>query len=178
MKSVRIGIWGLLVLASVLFSAPAYALTVLREGEARSFLGDKKQMLVSGNYSYNILGRSHRDSMNGRFSDAVAFAPNQGKFIFPRRKDGDRIIIFSAPDGREEPPVTEDAWRQKIENTLSDDNRDPYVFLDDNKKVLGILFVGNYTHVTSKINDRGLLEVAVVVEGFGDNDRHHRRGVI
>ena len=146
-------------------SAPAQALTVLKGGEADKYLGNLKGRILGGKYTYEILSRSHRDAMHGRFSDGLIFNTGGGNFTYPKRKNGDHIVLIDAPDGREEDPVTEDAWRQKIQNTLSDDNDIPYVFLDDTGKELAIVYVGKGTQVTSSMTPEGLLRVELLVEG-------------
>ena len=156
---------GLVFLAGI--SSNAFALTVLTGNEASRHLGDLKGHLLAGPYTYEILGRNHRDAMYGRFSDGVIFNTQGGKFLYPRRHDGDHLVVIDAPDGREEDPVTEDAWRQKIQNAISDDNRIPYVFLDDQKNEIAILYVGKGTQVIYRINPDGLLEIALKIDSLG-----------
>ncbi len=105
---------------SVALASPVFALTVLKGADASQYLGDIQAHLLSGKYAYEILSRNHRDAMHGRFSDGVIFSPNLGKFLFLRKKDGDCIVVLNALDGREEAPVTENDWRTKIKNALSD----------------------------------------------------------
>ena len=155
-------------------STPCFALTVLKGGEAAAYLGDAKTHFLSAKYTYEILTRKHRDAMHGRFSDAVIFNKDGGNFLYPRRKDGDHIVVIDAPGGREEDPATEDVWRQKLANTLSDDNNTPYVFLDG-KNELATVFVGNRTEVTAKMNSDNLLEITIAVEGARDAQKTFRR---
>ena len=155
----------------------AFALTGLTGGEASQRLGDLKGHLLAGQYTYEILGRNHRDAMYGRFSDGVIFNAHGGKFLYIRRHDGDHQVVIDAPNGREEDPVTEDSWRQKIQNAISDDNNIPYVFLDDQKNEIAILYVGKGTQVTYKMNDNGLLEIALKIESLGGiRGRRRSRG--
>ncbi len=155
----------------------AYALTVLTGNEASQRLGDLKGHLLAGHYTYEILGRNHRDAMYGRFSDGVVFNAQGGKFLYPRRHDGDHEVLIDAPNGREEDPVTEDSWRQKIQNAISDDNSIPYIFLDDQKNEIAILYVGKGTQVTYKISQDGLLEVALKIDSLGGmRGRRRSRG--
>ena len=158
----------------LLCSSRADALTVLQGNEAKAHLGDFKQHFLSAPYTCDILARSHRDSMHGRFSDGVVFNTDGGTFEFLKSKDGERDLVLDSPPGRQEEPVTEELWRHKIENTLSDDNNIPYVFLDDDKKELAVLFVGNGTRVGSKMTPQNLLEISLSVEGAKDH-RGRRR---
>ena len=162
---------------SLFNAANALALTTLKGSEAQNYLGNNKQHLSSGKYTFDILGRSHRDSMHGRFSDGVVFNADGGKFHFPRRKDGDYIIVIDAANGREEESLSEEAWSKKIQNALSDDNRIPYVFLDDTKKELAIVYVGSSTKVNAKMNDENLLEISIAVEG-AQSSHHFRKGML
>ena len=164
---------------SVGASSDAWALTVLKADEASGYLGDVRDHLLSGKYgqyTYDVLSRSHRDAMHGRFSDGVICNAKGGNFLFPRGKDGDRTIVIDAPNGREEAPVTQDAWLGKIKNTLSDDNRIPYVFFDDAKNEIAIAFVGSDTQVTWRLNDQQLLEISIKIEGSGGRSSSRRRG--
>ncbi len=162
---------------SLFFCHEAFALMVLKGDEASRYVGSLKDHLMSGKYTYEILARSHRDAMHGRFSDGTLFNPDGGKFLYPRRKNGDHIIVIDSPEGREESPVTEDAWREKLQNVLEDDNTIPYVFLDDARKELAILYVGVGTQVNAKMNGQGLLQVSLTVEGAkGTASTYRRRG--
>ena len=167
---------GIAPLLIVLLGSNAWALTVMKGQEASDYLGDLKAHVLAGKYTYEILARSHRDAMHGRFSDALLFNTGGGNFLYPRRRDGDHIIVIDAPNGREEEPVTEDVWRQKIKNVVSDDNGVPYVFFDDTKHEIAILMVGTGTQVAYKVNDTGLLEISVHVESQGVI-RGRRRGL-
>ena len=153
----------------------AFALTVLKQDEAKNYLGDVKAHILAGSYTYDILSRNHRDSMHGRFSDGVLFNPTGGKNLFLRRKDGDYKMVINSPDGREKDPVNEDNWRQRINNVLSDDNTFPTIFLDDAKKELVLVFVGRGTQVTGQMNDKGLLEISISVEGARDRSMNSKR---
>ncbi len=145
----------------------AFALTVLTGHEASQRLGNLKEHLLAGKYTYEILGRNHRDAMYGRFSDGLIFNTGGGNFAYPRRHDGDHLVVIDSPRGREEDPVTEDSWRQKIQNVLSDDNSIPYVFLDDQKNEIAILYVGKGTQVNYEINQDGLLEISLKIASLG-----------
>ncbi|MBI4352750.1 MAG: hypothetical protein HY593_02375 [Candidatus Omnitrophica bacterium] len=149
----------------LMLATQAEALETLKGEEARSYIGDIRQRTAGGKYTYEILSRSHRDAMYGRFSDALIFNAEGGLFAYPRRKDSDHLVVIDSPEGREEEPVTEEAWRRKIQNVLSDDNSLPYVFLDDNRKEMAIVYVGKGTQVTSRINEGGLLEIGIRIEG-------------
>ena len=163
------------MLSVTITASSAFTLTVLKQDEAKNFLGDIKSHILSGSYTYDILSRNHRDAMHGRFSDGVLFNSGGGKFLYLRRKDGDYKMVIDPPEGREKDPVNEDNWRQKIENALSDDNSFPTVFLDDAKKELVIVFVGRGTQVTGQMNDKGLLEISISVEGSKDRSSNFRR---
>lgn len=155
---------------------PAYALTVLKGEEADKFIGDIKQHLLAGKYTYDILGRSRRDAMNRRFSDGVIFNSGGSKFLFLRRRDSECIVVLNAPGGREEAPVNEDSWRQKVENALSDDNDYSYLFLDDSKNELAIVRVGRGTQVSGKMTPEGFLQIELKVAGASEaGDLHSRR---
>ena len=171
MKTLQKTLW---IFALIAVQTPSlYALTILKGKEAVDYVGDPKQYFVGKKYTYEVLARSHRDSMNSRFSDGTLFNPDGGNFGYPRRKDSDYIILIDDPNGREEEPVTEDIWRQKLQNVLSDDNNNPYVFLDDDKKELAVLYVGNGTKVRAEINGGKLLKITLTVPGA--SNRHHRR---
>lgn|SRR3989338_3924456 len=167
----------IMVLVLVGVSSNAFALTVLTGSEASQYLGDLKARLLRGKYTYEILGRNHRDAMYGRFSDGLIFNTQGGNFLYLRRQDGDHLVVIDAPNGREEDPVTEDSWRQKIQNTLSDDNNIPYVFLNDQKDEIAVLFVGKGTRVTYQTNSQGLLEISLKVDSIGGmRGRRRSRG--
>ncbi|MGH7197485.1 MAG: hypothetical protein ACREH5_01930, partial [Candidatus Omnitrophota bacterium] len=93
------------------------------------------------------------------------FNAGGGNFLYPRRKNGDHIIVIDAPDGREEEPVTEAIWRQKLQNALSDDNPIPYVYLDDAGKEIAVLYVGKGTNVSAKASADSLLQISLEVPG-------------
>ena len=164
---------------AVQLAPAASALTVLTGSEAGRYLKDPKTHFLSGGYTYEILGRSHRDAMHGRFSDGVIFNPGGGQFLYPLRKDGEHKIVIDSPSGREEDPVTGDAWRQKLSNALSDDNIYAYVFLDDQKRELAVVYVGRGTQVTGLMNEEGRLEISLMVEGArGARSSGRRRGMM
>jgi hypothetical protein len=158
----------------ILVVQPAFALTVLKGPDASSYLGDPKQHFLTGPYTCNILERSHRDSMHGRFSDGVIFNTGGGPLEFLKRKDGECLVVVDSTSGREVEPVTEDYWRHKLGNTLSDDNNIPVVFLSDDKKELAVVFIGNDTKVDGKMLDNGLLQISLSVTG-GKENRGRRR---
>lgn len=155
-------------------SSPAFALTTLKGDEAKRHVGDPKERFLSGKYTYEILGRSHRDAMYGRFSDGTIFNAGGGNFLYPRRKNGEHLIVIDAPDGREEEPVTEEEWRRKIANALSDDNPIPTVYLDEAGKEIAVLFVGRGTNVSAKMNAAGLLEITLDIPGAKGTGRRKR----
>lgn len=158
-------------------SSPAFALTILKGDEAARHVGDAKAKFTSALYTYEILKRSHRDAMHGRFSDAVIFNAGGGLFSYPKRKDGEHTVIIDDPSGREEEPVTEEAWRRELDNTLSDDNREPVVFLDDQQKELAVVYIGRGTKIDAKMRGENLLEIAISVPG-GKEGRGRRRGMM
>jgi hypothetical protein len=163
--------------ASCIAIGPAYGLITLKDEEARQYVGDARTKFTSSNYTYEILSRSHRDAMNGRFSDATLFNPGGGNFLYLRRKDGDHRLVIDSTAGREEEPVTEAAWRQRIDNALSDDNNIPLVFLDDSRKELAVIFIGKRTNVSQRLNSDGLLEIEINVPGStSQSGRSRRRG--
>lgn len=163
-----------LLTALALSASPASALTLLKNEEARQYIGDIKTHILAGQYVYGILSRSHRDAMHGRFSDGVIFNPGGGHILFLRNKDGERKFVINAPEGREKEPVTEETWRQKIQNTLSDDNPIPYVFFDDAKREIAIVFVGKGTEVITRVNEKNLLEIELKIEGSREHQSNRR----
>ena len=160
-----------------LAGSEAWALTILKGREAAEHIGDAKAHFVDKGYTFEMLKRSHRDAMHGRFSDAVIFNPDGGLFSYPRRKDGDHKFVVDDPAGREEEPATEEEWRRNIQNALSDDNPEPVVFLNEEGKELATVYIGRGTQIDGKINDAGLLEVTVEVAG-GKDTRGRRRGMM
>ena len=165
----------LFTLGFLLTASPAFALIILKQDEAKNYLGDIKAHILSGQYTYDILSRSHRDAMHGRFSDGVIFNTGGGRFLSLRRKDGDHKIVIDSPEGREKDPVNEDNWRQKIDNALSDDNIYPTIFLDDAKKELAIVFVGRGSQVIGEMNENGQLQISISVEGARERGMNSRR---
>lgn len=159
------------------YSATAWALTTLRGKEALDRLGDPRTHFAGGSYTAEILKRSHRDSMHGRFSDGVLFNADGGAFSYLRRKDGDHRILLDAPDGRQEEAVTPEFWQKEIQNTLSDDNPEPVVFLADQGKELAVLYVGRGTNINAKISESGWLEIEIKVDGAKDTSGRRRRGL-
>lgn len=168
-------LYGLLAAALLSCSSPAWALKVLKGREASEHIGDAKTHFVGKGYTFEMLKRSHRDSMHGRFSDGVVFNADGGPFSYPKRKDGEHRLVLDDPAGREEEPVTEDQWRQNISNALSDDNPEPIVYLDDQGKELGVLYIGRGTKAGAKMTGDNLLEISLEVEG-GKANRGRRRG--
>ncbi|MGH7198590.1 MAG: hypothetical protein ACREH5_07635, partial [Candidatus Omnitrophota bacterium] len=65
--------WLIVAALFLSLSPSAYALTTLEGDEARRHVGDPKTHFLSGKYTFEILSRSHRDSMHGRFSDGTIF---------------------------------------------------------------------------------------------------------
>jgi len=161
--------------ACAVMSVPAWALNTLKGKEAAEHIGDAKSHYIGKSYTYEMLKRSHRDAMHGRFSDAVIFNAEGGLFLYPQRKDGEHKIVLDDPSGREEELVTEEEWRRNIENTLSDDNPQPVVFLDDQGKELAVAYIGRGTQLDAKVNEAGYLEISLKVEG-GKENRGRRRG--
>ena len=170
-------IW-MIPLAFFLTASPAaWALTVLKGREAAEHVGDARSKFTAGRYTYEILTRSHRDAMNGRFSDAVIFNADGGAFSYPRRKHGDHAILLDDPAGREEEFVTDELWRKQIGNTLSDDNPMPNVVLDDSGKELAIVYIGKNTRFESSLTPAGLLQLVIKVEGDQAYRSTRRRGM-
>ena len=149
-------------------SSQAHALQILKAKEARDFIGEPKTHFLGHGYTVEILKRSHRDSMHGRFSDGIVFNADGGLFSYPRRKDGDHLIALDDPAGREEETVSEEFWRREVANAISDDNPEPVVFLDDQQRELATVFVGRDTRVSGKTNAAGLLEIEIHVDGAKD----------
>ena len=156
------------------WGAQAWALNVLKGKEASDHIGDAKAHFVDKGYTYELLKRKHRDSMHGRFSDALIFNTDGGLFRYPTRKDGEHHLILDDPNGREEEPVNEEEWRKNIANSISDDNPTPTVFLDDQGKELAIAYVGRGANLAGKIGDSGLLELNINVDGSKGNQTRRR----
>ena len=156
MKKYSRGILALIFLTAG--GSNAFALTVLKNQEAAQYLGDVEKHFLSTPYTYDILSRSHRDAMHGRFSDGVIFNTGGGLFRFLKRKDGDHLVILDSADGRQEDPVNAEEWRKKISNNLSDDNNNPIIFLDESGKEMAVVFVGNGAKVDGKMTDDGHLQ--------------------
>ena len=155
-------LWGVACFAGV---RPAFAaLKVLQRQEARDYIGDKKQKFTGGGYTYEILRRSHRDSMNGRFSDGVIFTSKTNRFYYRNREDNHHIVILGHPQGREEDPAVADApvWRP-IENALQDDHPDPHVFLDEQGQELAVVYIGRRTQLKATPSSEGILEIEIRV---------------
>lgn len=161
--------------ALVAAAGPAFALQHLSEKEAQDRIGDPKATLTAGGYAYEILKRSHRDSMNSRFSDAVIFSKSTNKFYYTERTDSKHRIVFGRPDGREEDPVTADpaVWKP-IANALEDDNPFPHVFLGDDGTELAVVFVGRNTQIDAKTDEAGLLEITLHVPSAPSYGRRQR----
>ncbi len=170
----KTALWLLFIICAA--ATDARALTELKGNEARGFLGDAKTHLVSGNYSYDLLSRNHRDAMNGRFSDGILFCPSNGKIEFLRRRDGEVTAVFGSPNGRAMEPVSEAAWTQKLANAIADDNPNPTVYLDDAKRILGIVMTGSGTQLKASTTAEGLLKVELSVPGARGQGRIRRKG--
>ena len=145
-------------------ASPAFALQHLEGQKAREYLGDLKTRLTQGGYTYEILKRSHRDSMNGRFSDGVIASRVSNRFYYKGRRDSHHTVIIGDPQGREEDPITADAlvWKP-LENTLHDDHPNAHVYLDDQGNELALVFIGHKTYLGAKMNDQNLLEITIEV---------------
>jgi hypothetical protein len=169
MKKTPVG----MIVALLLLSSPAMAMTVLKGKEAEERIGDPKTHFLQSDYTFNVLSRSHRDAMHGRFSDGVIFNAGGGLFKFVRRKMGDVEVVLDSPEGRETEPVTEEAWKA-IANTLSDDNDTPYLFLDDSGAELAVVYIGSGTKLQGKL-ENGLLRLTLEVEGAKALQQRGRR---
>jgi hypothetical protein len=163
-----------LFFALILSSPAAWALETLKGKEAAGHVGDAKEHFADKGYTYEILKRSHRDSMHGRFSDGVIFNPGGGPFHYVRRKDGDHVIRIDDPEGREEEAVSEANWNS-IQNTLSDDSKDAVVFLDDTGKEMAVVYIGRGTKLEGKTADSGHLELSLSVDGAGSGKQSRGR---
>jgi hypothetical protein len=150
-------------LAFGLFAPEASALEHLDGEAARARIGDPKKAFASGGYVYEILSRSHRDAMNGRFSDGLIFTKATDRLYYQERGDGHHVVVVGDPRGREENPVTTDAvvWRP-IENALQDDHPDPHVFLDGDREI-AVVYIGKRTELRGRLNDQGFLELTLNV---------------
>ncbi len=154
-----------LVAAALALCGTAQATEGLRHlvgQEAMDHVGNPKARFTGGGYTYEILKRSHRDAMNGRFSDGVILSRQTNRFYYAHRSDGDATVILGRADGREEDPVTADAivWNP-LWNAISDDNPDAHVFLDAAGNELAIIYVGHRTDVKASLTAEGLLEVEI-----------------
>lgn len=157
----------------------AHAAVQRLEGQkALEYVGDAKAKFTQPGYTYEILSRSHRDAMNGRFSDAVIFSKKSDRFYYRKRTDGEHIVVIGHAEGREENPVTADAlvWKP-IENALGDDNPQPNVFLDENGEELAVVYIGRKTRLEAAPAPDGLLEITVKVASSGSQPgaRFYRR---
>lgn len=149
-------------------SSYSYALTHLEGKDAESYIGNARQKFTSSLYTYEILKRRHRDSMNGRNSDAVIFIPGESAILYRQRDDGNHRLVLNHPEGRRENPVTTDAYVwNPIQNTLDDDHPYPHVFLDKDGKEIGIIYIGPKTRLKPKINSDGFLEANITVKQVG-----------
>jgi hypothetical protein len=164
MRMIPVFFFGWITLS--VFAAPALALQHLEGGKALDYIGNPKQKFTGGGYTYEVLKRSHRDTMNGRFSDALIFSNSTDRFYYKKRVDGQHIVVLGHPKGREEDPVTDNAlvWKP-ILNTLSDDHPDPHVYLDDSGKELAVVYIGKKTQLEAEIDSDGLLELRIHVRG-------------
>lgn len=163
--SLRLAVIVLLALfVSLSGPTPLFALQHLEADKARQYIGEPKARFTGGGYFYEVLSRSHRDAMNGRFSDAVIFTKQTDKFYYKKRTDGHHIVVLDHPKGREENPVTGNplVWKP-IENTLNDDHPSPHVFLDEAGAELAIVYIGKKTRLKPKIDKNGLFELTIRV---------------
>lgn len=161
--------------AALILTAPAAALEVLDEARSRERIGDPEKHFLAGTYTYEILTRSHRDAMHGRFSDGVIFNAGGGLFDYPRRKDGNHLVRIDAPGGRQEEPVTAEEWRRKIANVISDDNPSPRVILDESGQEQAVVYLGRGTNFKARKTDDGLIEIEIAVPG-GSKPRRRSAG--
>ena len=157
------------VAAVALFLAshtPTHALVHLEGKEAVDYVGDIKGRFTAGEYSYEILERSHRDTMNARFSDGVIFNRQGDRFLYRKRTDGYHHIVLNDPEGREEDPVTAEphVWRP-LANALRDDHPDPHVFLDDEGNEMAVIYTGKSTFLEAETTSASLLEFVLRVRG-------------
>ena len=152
------GSWGI-------FQSDAWAFQHIKGSEAKQYVGDIKSRFTNGSYSYEVLKRSHRDSMNARQSDAVIFNRQGEHFLYKKRSDGNHLIVLNDPQGRVENPVTANpiVWNP-IANTLNDDHPHSHVFLDNNGQEIAVVFIGRKTSLKGKINENGLLELTIKVK--------------
>ena len=171
----KAALWLALLFCAGAFAGEASA-KELHGTEAREYLGGYKERFTSGGYSYEILKRSHRDSMNGRASDAAIFTNATDKFYYKKRADSHHIIVLGQANGRAEDPVTTDAavWNP-IQNAISDDHPDAHVFLDDAGKEIAVVFTGRRTEVRARPASEGLLELEIKVTGSAKPISHRGR---
>ena len=167
MSALRMGIrfFIIVMIFQLAFSGPAWAFKHVKGKEARNYVGDAKTKFTNGEYSYEVLKRSHRDSMNARQSDAVIFNRQGDKFLYNRRKDGDHDIVLNDPKGRTEDPATANplVWNP-IQNTLSDDHPHPHVFFDNQGNEIAVVYIGRKTQLTGKLNRDNLLRLRIKVK--------------
>jgi hypothetical protein len=154
--------------------APAWALTVLKGKDAEERIGDPKTHFIQGGHTFNVLSRSHRDAMHGRFSDGVIFNAGGGLFHFVKRKMGDVEVVLDSPEGRQTEVVTEEAWKA-LANTLSDDNDIPYLFLDEDGRELAVVYIGRGTKLQGKMEGGSLCLTLEVEDAKGSHQRGRRR---
>lgn len=152
------------ILLALAVQAPAHALQHLEGDAARAHIGNPKARFTAGGYTYEILKRTHRDSMNARFSDGVILTNRTNRYYYKERRDSNHIVVLGHPNGREEDPVTADAvvWNP-LWNALSDDHPEAHVFLDDEGKEIAVVYVGPRTTLEAKPSDEGLLEIGIRV---------------
>ncbi len=154
-----------LIVLSFVFTEPALALQHIQGKKALDYVGDRKARFTNGDYSYEVLKRTHRDSMNGRFSDAVIFNPQGNQFLYVKRVNGNHELIVNHKDGRVENPVSSDplVWGPLL-NALNDDHPSPHVYLDDNGNEMAVVYIGPKTRLNAKITRDGLLWLRIKVK--------------
>lgn len=167
---------GLLLL--LFLSCPVHASEIqhLEGKKASDYIGSSiKQKFTASGYTYEILKRRHRDSMNGRNSDAVIFTNQGDKILYRRRDDGDHWFVINDPDGRVEDPSSDNplVWNP-IANTLKDDHPEPHVFLTEDGRELAVIYVGPKTRIEGKLDRNNRLEVKIKIKQAG---RSSQKGV-
>jgi len=147
------------------FSNVAWAFKHVKGDEAKRYVGNIKQKFTNGEYTYEVLKRSHRDSMNARQSDAVIFNRQGERFLYLKRRDGDHKMVLNDSRGRVEDPVTANplVWNP-IQNTLQDDHPHPHVFFDRQGNEIAVVYIGRKTSLKGQLNRDGLLELTIKVK--------------
>lgn len=165
-KSVKFFKVILILLIVIIYNAsPAFAFKHMKGKEALDYVGDIKTKFTNGKYTYEVLKRTHRDSMNGRFSDAVIFNPQGDRIHYIKRRNGDHDMILNHPDGRVEDPATAETliWNA-LQNTLDDDHPHPHVFFDDEGNEMAVVYIGRKTHLKGKLTSNDLLRLRITVK--------------